>query len=309
MEGVQRVLDENLAQVGDPLFGVLQPRVAGGKRLRAALVMLVCRMLNASPDPLQHLAAAVEMLHSATLVHDDILDCSSVRRGSSALHTVWPVPAAVLAGDYLLARSTAIVAALNHPAVLKVFAEALCTLCAGEIRQMFVTLDTHTRRDEYYHSIEAKTAALFATAMQMAGMLAAASEAQTAALTSYGRQLGMAFQIADDVLDLVANEAEMGKPAGSDLRQGLATLPVLLYLDLDGVQGDGAVQAVLDGQRDEAQVQAALRAIRSSGAITAALAEAQVYVRRAQEALLTLPDTPPRHVLTALAEYVVARDY
>jgi geranylgeranyl pyrophosphate synthase len=228
-----------------------------------------------------------------------------VRRGEAALHTVWPVGATVLAGDYLLARSASLVAELGHPDLLKVFGDALCTMSAGEIEQMFAAGDRDDPRAGYYHSIEAKTASLFAAAMQMAGMLAGAGEVQVAALRSFGRDLGMAFQVVDDVLDLVAGEAELGKPAGSDLRQGLLTLPILLYLE--GATEDCPVRTVLAGQRDEHHVLAAIQAIRSSGAIAAAQGEARAYARRAQESLLTLPDTPALRTLAALAEYVVAR--
>jgi geranylgeranyl pyrophosphate synthase len=305
LEGVQRVLDDELAKVEQPFQAILQPRVSGGKRLRAALVILTARLFEVPVVPFYTLGAAVEMLHAATLIHDDVVDDSPVRRGQAALHTVWPVGATVLAGDYLLACSASLVAELGHPALLKVFGDALCTICAGEIGQMLAAGEGGDPRAEYEHSIEAKTATLFAAAMQMAGMLAGSAEAQVAALFTFGRELGMAYQIADDVLDLVADEKELGKAGGSDLRQGLLTLPVLLYLE--GATADSPVREVLAGRNDEAHVQAAIRAIRSSGAIVVALAEATAYSRRARAALLTLPDTPARDTLAALAEYVVAR--
>jgi heptaprenyl diphosphate synthase len=305
LEGVQQVLDDKLAAVGQPLQAVLRSRLQGGKRLRAALVILTAHLFERSAIPFYPLAAAVEMLHAATLIHDDVVDDSPVRRGQAALHTVWPTGATVLAGDYLLARSASLVAELEYPALLKVFGDTLCTMAAGEIQQMFASGDPGEPRAEYYRGIEAKTASLFAAAMQMAGMLAGAGEAQVAALRRFGHELGIAFQIVDDVLDLVADEAELGKPSGSDLRQGLLTLPVLLYLE--GEYDDDPVAAVLSGQHDEERVGAALAAIRSSGAVPAALEEARVYARRAEEALHTLPHTPSRHMLAALVEYVVAR--
>ena len=305
LEGVQQVLDGKLAQVQQPCQSVLQSRVGGGKRLRAALVVLAGRLLQVPMAPFYTLAAAVEILHAATLIHDDVVDRSPVRRGQAALHTVWPVGATVLAGDYLLARSASLVAELGQPDLLRVFGDTLCTMCAGEIRQMLPANERDDPLTEYYHSIEAKTASLFAAAMQMAAMLAGASKAQVVALRGYGRELGMAYQITDDVLDLIADEKELGKAAGSDLRQGLPTLPILLYLQ--GTTEDCSVREALAGQRDEEHVQAAIQAIRSSGAIAAALAEATAYSRRAREALLTFPDTLARHTLTSLAEHLVAR--
>jgi geranylgeranyl pyrophosphate synthase len=305
MEGVQRVLDGQLHEVAPPLQAVLRSRLQGGKRLRAALVILTGRLFDAAPAPFYTLAAAVEMLHAATLIHDDVVDDSPVRRGQAALHTVWPAGATVLAGDYLLARSASLVADLGHPALLKVFGDTLCTMAAGEIGQMFPAGESVDPRAEYYRRIEGKTASLFAAAVQMAAMLAGAGEAQVSALRGFGRELGMAFQIVDDVLDLVGDEAGLGKPPGSDLRQGLLTLPVLLYLE--EASEECAVRAVLAGQRDEHHVRAALAAIRSSRATAVALEEARAYARRAQECLLSLPETPSRQTLDALAEYVVAR--
>jgi geranylgeranyl pyrophosphate synthase len=311
LELVQQVLDDKLTaveppcEVAQPFHAAIRSRLRGGKPLRAALVILTGRLLDAPPTPFRTLAAAIEMLHAATLIHDDMVDDSPVRRGQATLHTVWPTGATVLAGDYLLARSASLVAELGHPALLKIFGDALCTMCAGEIRQMFADKDGADPHAEYYRGIEAKTASLFAAAMHMAALLAGATEAQVVALRSFGRDLGMAFQIVDDVLDLVAGEAELGKPAGSDLRQGLLTLPIVLYLE--GATEDCPVRTVLAGQRDEDHVQAAIQAIRSSGAIAAAQGEARAYARQARESLLTLPGTPARRMLAALAEYVVAR--
>jgi heptaprenyl diphosphate synthase len=179
-------------------------------------------------------------------------------------------------------------------------------MCAGEIREVLVTRGKHDGRQEYARNIEAKTAALFAASMEMGGLLAGAEEGQVAALRRFGREFGMAFQIVDDVLDLSGDEAQLGKPAGSDLRQGLVTLPVLCYLER--AERETLVNGVLAGERDEEQVRAAIGAIRGSGAIEAALEEARAYVGRSQEALAGLPDNAARRTLGALAEYVVERE-
>jgi len=186
-------------------------------------------------------------------------------------------------------------------------------MCAGEIRHTFVTQGKHRlrrvqsrrRREDYYRSIKAKTASLFAASTEMAGVLAGAEELQIAALRRFGRELGMAFQIVDDVLDFVGDEAQLGKLAGSDLRQGLVTLPILCYLERVG--DDVPVNAVRSGQRDEEHVRAAIEAVSSSGAVEASLAEAHAHARRSQEALATLPDGVSRQTLCSLAEYVVER--
>jgi octaprenyl-diphosphate synthase len=304
MEQVERLLHDTLAEVEEPLSSRLRHSLDGGKRLRPALVILSGRMFAPTTEPFYSLAAAVDMLHTATLIHDDLLDESPLRRGHKTLHTIWPAVATVLAGDYLLGQAISLIADLEHPRIFKVFGKTLCTLCAGEIRRV-VAKGEHNRREDYYCSIEAKTASLFAASTEMAGILAGAGEMQIAALRRFGQELGMAFQIVDDALDFIGDEVQLGKPAGSDFRQGVITLPVLCYLER--VEDDGPVHAVLSGQRDDEHVQAAIEAIRSSGAIEASLAEARVFVRRSHEALATLPDNAWHQMLCSLADYAVDR--
>lgn len=305
MEQVECLLQRRLAEVEEPLSSMLRRSVGGGKQLRSALVILIGRMFSSPIGPFHSLAAAVNMLHTATLIHDDLVDKASLRRGRKTLHTIWPAGATVLAGDYLLGQATSLIAELEHPRIVKVFAEILCTMCAGEINGVLTAKGRISCREDYYRSIEAKTASLFSASTQMAGILTGVSEPQIEALRCFGRELGMAFQIVDDVLDFIGDEAQLGKPAGSDLRQGLITLPILCYLER--AKDDTPVNAVLSGQRDEEHVQAAIEAICSSGAIEVSLAEAQAHARRSQEALATLPDNTSREMLRSLAEYVVQR--
>jgi geranylgeranyl pyrophosphate synthase len=305
MQQVECLLHETLAKVEEPLSSMLRRSLDGSKQMRPALVILIGRMFASSPAPFYSLAAAVDMLHTATLIHDDLVDEAPLRRGRETLHTIWPAGPTVLAGDYLLGQATSLIAELEHPHILKIFGEILCTMCAGEIERMLVTRGKHSHREDYYRSIEAKTASLFAASTEMAGVLAGAGELQIVALRRFGRELGMAFQIIDDVLDFIGDEAQLGKPAGSDLRQGLMTLPILCYLER--AEDDAPVNAVLSGQRDKEYVQAAIEAVCSSGAIEASLAEARAHARRSQEALATLPDNVSRQMLYSLAEYVVER--
>jgi geranylgeranyl pyrophosphate synthase len=305
MEQVERLLQEILSQVEDPLATKLRFALGDGKRLRPALVILSGELFGPANLPLYRLAVAVEMLHTATLIHDDVVDGATLRRGRATLHTTWPAGAAVLAGDYLLAQAGALVAELEQPHILKIFAHTLRTMCAGEIRQMFGRQDTPGKRQAYYQTIEAKTASLCAASTEMAGMLAGATQPQIAALRRFGHELGIAFQIADDVLDFTGDEALLGKPPGSDLRQGVVTLPVLEYLEI--AADPAPVTAVLAGQRDADRIQAAIEAVRSSGAIETALAQAQAHARQSQEALASLPDNAARRTLHALADYVVRR--
>ena len=305
IEQVERLLHEKLAKVEEPLSSMLRRSLGGGKQLRPALVILAGQTFAPSTAPLHSLAAAVEMLHAATLIHDDLLDEAPLRRGRGTLHTIWPTAATVLAGDYLLGQATSLIAELESPRIAKVFGELLCTICAGEIRRILITTEKRFCREDYYRGIEAKTASLFAAATEMAGILAGVGESQITVLRRFSRELGMAFQITDDVLDFIGNETQLGKPAGNDLRQGLVTLPVLYYLE--SVEDDTLVSVVLSGQRDEEHVQAAIEAVCSSGAIEDSLAEARIHARRSQEALATLPDSTPRQMLCSLVEHVVQR--
>ncbi len=302
---VESLLDEILAKLKEPLDSMLRCVLVGGKQVRPALVIIIGQMFAGPAVAFHKLAAAVQILHTATLIHDDLVDEAPLRRGRETLHTMWPAAATVLAGDYLLGQATSLIAELKHPRIFKVFGDILCIMCAGEIERMVVTDETSGPREDYYRNIEAKTASLFAASAEMASVLAGATERQTTALYRFGRELGLAFQMVDDVLDIVGDEAGMGKPAGSDLRQGLLTLPVLYYLEK--AEDHTPIEVVLTGQRDKDAVRKAMEAIRSSGAIEASLAEARVHAKRSQEALATLPDSASREMLHALAEFVVER--
>ncbi len=307
LEEVDRILSSTASEVDEPLAGMLKSALDGGKRVRATVVILVGQLLTSPPQQSHRLAAAVEVLHAATLVHDDLIDQARVRRGRPALHAARSPAVSVLAGDYMLARAAAMFASLEDARILEVFGKALCVLCDGEIRQLLRERDGSASRSQYYRDAEAKTAALFAAAAEMAGLLAGANEGQLAVLRIFGQQLGLAFQIVDDVLDLTGSEAELGKPVGSDLRQGLVTLPVLCYLE--DTPEEGVVRAVLDGQHDETHVLAAIQAIRSSRAIDAALMEARACASRSQEALSAFPDGAARRALNWLAESCTERKH
>jgi geranylgeranyl pyrophosphate synthase len=306
LQRVASLLHEMAAPIGEPFRSKMQDLLCRGKCLRPALILLVGRLYGAPVSPFCCLAAAVEALHTASLIHDDLLDGAARRRGYATLHMAFPVKMALLAGDYLLARSMALVAGLENPRVWRTLAGGLCSVCAGEIEQTLSAREQVCDRAHYYCRIEAKTASLCATAVETAAILAGAPDAQIGALGEFGWSLGVAYQIVDDVLDLVGDETRLGKPAGGDLRQGLVTLPVIYYLER--VADDAVVRTLLSGQRDAKHVRAAIEAICAAGAVEDALAEAHAYARRAQEALSILPDNASRQTLHALAEYVVDRE-
>jgi len=278
---------------------------SGGKRLRPTLALLAARLLDCDRQKMVWVAAAIETLHTATLVHDDLVDGSLLRRGLPTLNVAWSPSATVLTGDYLFARAAQFAAKTDSVPLTHEFARTLETIISGELNQLFAS-QSPASRDAYFERIYAKTAALFALAAQAAALLTSADEAICEALRTFGREMGMAFQIMDDILDFAGDESKLGKPVGSDLRQGLITLPALCYLETQ--PGDRDLAAVLKGARNSQTVARAVQAVICSGAIDAARQEAQAYVARAHAALALLPDNAYRHGLAEMADYVVRRN-
>jgi geranylgeranyl pyrophosphate synthase len=278
---------------------------SGGKRVRPALALLVSHIFPTKPEKIANFAAAIEMLHTATLVHDDLIDGALLRRGNPTLNATWTPSATVLTGDFLFARAADLAAQTNSVRVMRLFAQTLMVICHGEINQMF---DKHASlsREQYYERIYAKTAALFAVATEAAGVLGDAPESVIEALRDFGECLGMAFQIVDDVLDFVGDEELMGKPAGSDLRAGLVTSPTLWFLEQDN--GYDVIRDILNnGRKDDVSIRAAVHSICESGAIEASLDEAHQFIQQSQEALKVLPPSEYRDALWELSDFVVER--
>lgn len=279
---------------------------SGGKRVRPALGLLTGSMLGSDMERVIAAAAACEMLHTATLVHDDLIDGSLLRRGIPTLNARWTASSTVLAGDYLFARAADFAAQTQSVRLMSEFARTLMIIVNGEINQQFRGRG-HASREDYYSRIYAKTASLFELSTKSAAMLSDEDESIIDGMAAYGREVGMAFQIVDDVLDFAGNEAHVGKPVGSDLRQGLVTLPALYYLDSH--PDDPDLMALLNGRSgDAALVSRVVRSVQNSGAINAALAEARTYVERAQAALSRMPDVEERHALMDLSEFFLQRD-
>ncbi len=296
----------------EPLASALASLLtSGGKRLRPALVILAARLFRWDPEPVINLAAAVEMLHTATLIHDDTIDEASVRRGHRTLNATWQRSATILAGDYLFARAASLAADTSSNRVTSIFANTLTVICQGELRQMLSLFDWRGDLEGYYRRIYAKTASLFAASCEGGAVLAGAPDEQVCALRDYGRHLGIAFQIVDDVLDFVGDAHHLGKPVGSDLRQGIATLPVYYYLQGGGQ--DALIEAALDRHAaDDAArakaVETLVADVVASGAIEGCRREAERSVQRAVDNLAIMGDGPYSCALRNLAEFVVARD-
>jgi geranylgeranyl pyrophosphate synthase len=273
---------------------------SGGKRIRPALAIATTRLGHCEPDKVTNLGAAVETLHAATLVHDDLVDGSTIRRGMPTVNANWSASATVLAGDWLFARAARFAAATGSVRVIDIFARTLQTLTDGELRQLFGRSSAPSRA-EYEARIYAKTAALFEASCEMGAVLAHQSESVIDAAACYGRELGMAFQIEDDVLDFAGSADRMGKPVGSDLANGIVTLPALLHLERTGStwHDDGGSVSALDLARAVAADEEAMQAARAA---------AHDRVEAATRALELIPAGEATDLMSGLARLAVERD-
>lgn len=278
---------------------------AGGKRLRPALAFLCGRLLRADSEQALQVALAVELLHSASLLHDDLIDDADTRRGSEAAFRRYGNVVSVMSGDFMLARVLGLLARSGSPRLTELMAQTAAAICEGEVLQFQVAALQDYSFDNYQRVIEGKTAALIATACQGVGVLAGASEEQLAALGAYGLAYGRAFQMQDDYLDLLGHESTLGKPVGGDLREGKATFPVLVLL--------------IEEKNDEAHAIMARRAARHGDvARMAELVVAHGADHRTREritseaeaaltALASFPPSPARSALQRLAEVEITR--
>lgn len=279
---------------------------SGGKRIRVVVTLLAGKMILADTDRLITLAAAIEALHTATLVHDDLIDGALIRRGIPTLNAQWSPAATVLTGDFIFAQAAKLAAETESIEVMRLFSETLATIVNGEITQLFSSKWT-ANRDNYYRRIYAKTASLFETAAAATSFLTVDRNNTFELLRQYGFEIGMAFQMVDDILDFTGEQATMGKPVASDLRQGLITLPAIYYLESN--PKEHYLQEMLESNfTDEERIGKLLASIRSSGAIQKSLDEANQAIDRGLRALKKLPETPERLALEDLAHYIVERE-
>lgn len=278
---------------------------AGGKRIRPALALLVGKLLGGDITRLITLSAAIELLHTATLVHDDLIDGSLLRRGVPTLSARWSPGATILTGDFMFARAAKLAAETGSLEVMKVFAQTLSVIVNGEIEQLFSNRYSPERSD-YLNRIYAKTASLFETTALSAAIIGTQDTRIHQSLAQFGYSLGMAFQIIDDIMDFTADSNQLGKPVGNDLRQGIVTLPVLIYRDshLDNQE----LSTLLSGECfDEDLVQLLIEKVRNSDAIDNTRAVAEEYIHQAKEILGTLEPGKYNSALSDLAVYITGR--
>ena len=278
---------------------------AGGKRIRPTLGLLVGNMLGAPEEKLITLGASVELLHTATLVHDDLIDGALLRRGIPTLNARWSPAATVLTGDFLFARAAKLAAETDYLPLMKLFADTLATIVNGELTQMFSARGV-IERDNYYQRIYAKTASLFEMASLAASMVATEEEDTRAAMKVFGYEVGMAFQIVDDILDFTGEQSAVGKPIGSDLLNGLVTLPAIHFAEAHPNNED-VLSLPEGGWKDTERVQRLVDNIRQSEAIQQAMDEARQAVGRALKSLSDAPVSPEKEALENLAKFIVDR--
>jgi geranylgeranyl pyrophosphate synthase len=277
----------------------------GGKRIRPALTLLSAKFYDYQLDVLLHMATAIELLHTATLIHDDAIDKSVTRRGRPTIFKLWGVDPAVLLGDYLFARAGVEVSDTRNIRAFRIFSQTLMTISKGELNQAEKAFDLNQGWEDYYQRILAKTASLFCLSTESGGILSQAPESSVELLKGYGLGLGLAFQIVDDILDFIGTEEELGKPAGSDLMQGTLTLPGLLLLER--YPRDNPVKRLFQDRRKIANIPLAIDQVRNSSIVDECYRVARGYCDDACRKIKGLPENPVQPNLIELADFVVKR--
>ncbi|MGD0095800.1 MAG: polyprenyl synthetase family protein [Terracidiphilus sp.] len=283
-------------------------RGGGGKRIRPTLLLLAAHALDYSGQSAIRLGAVVEMVHAATLVHDDIIDGADMRRGRPSANTTWGNEKCVLVGDWLYMQAFRVALKERSLRVLDLLIEMTQQMVEGELLQI-QKLGRAVSEAEYYDLIYRKTACLFSVSVNLGAVLAGASEEDEAALAAYGRAVGLAFQIVDDVLDLTATEEVLGKPVASDLREGKATLSVIHSIDHGTAADRKAIQRVLDDRSFENVSRERIQQILArNGSIEYAMSVADRYAEQSRQALAPIPDSDYKRALLWVPDFVVARD-
>lgn len=284
-------------------------RLSGGKRVRPAVLLTASRLAGHDGDRAVLYASVVEFIHTATLVHDDIIDEAELRRGRLAVHSRWGNDVTVLLGDYLYIKSMALALTQDSLEIIRLLCDVTLRMIEGELYQLTKTGDVDLTEEEHFEIIRRKTAHLFAGCAQIGGMLGETTAEQRRALFDYGFNLGIAFQLVDDLLDYTADESLLGKPVGSDLREGKVTLPIIHLLRRGGEDASRVIRRVV-GERSVAPEDwsAIRRLLAETGATDEAYRTAVRYAHDARRQLEAFPPSRERDALSALSEYVLIRD-
>jgi octaprenyl-diphosphate synthase len=322
LEAIRALVDGELAEVNRIVLERMRSEVelipelarhiiaAGGKRVRPILTLLAAKLCGYRGARQLGLAACVEFIHTATLLHDDVVDASDLRRGSATANAVWGNKAPVLVGDFLFSRAFQLMVADGNLRVLEILSDASAVIAEGEVHQLITANDTATTEAAYLEVISAKTAALFRAACQIGAVVAERSAAEEAALAAYGQNLGVAFQLVDDALDYSARQAELGKTVGDDFREGKITLPVLLAF-ARGTEAERAfwrrtLERLEQGPEDLDRAQDLLA---RHDAVDATVARAEEYALRARQGLAAFPYSRAKQAMLDLLDFCTARAY
>jgi octaprenyl-diphosphate synthase len=322
MDDLLRYLENDLPQINafihseisrlDPFIGEVAGHVmeAGGKRLRPALTLITARSLGVGPEvDLMPLACSLEFLHSATLMHDDILDGAVLRRGQQAAHLVYGTRETVLAGDVLLALANSLAASYGDARITQALAEAIMGTATGEVREIAKTRDTSLSLHDYLTIITEKTALLFQCACATGAMAASADNHLVDAAKAYGLNLGIAFQIVDDALDYAESPNTTGKPKAGDLREGKMTLPLIMLLEtLPGNERTKLEGKIASGDLDDDDIRDVLAKVETGGFAQAARAQAAKYAETAKNALALFPENKEKNLMTTILDFVLNRN-
>lgn len=293
------VQDSHLSELLDYTLG------SGGKRIRPSLTLLSAKFYNYNIDYLLPMAVSVELLHTATLIHDDIIDKSEVRRGRPTINSAWGEEKAILLGDYMFARAGEICARTGNLQVIKLFSQTMAMISDGELNQSFAAFNLKQTREQYLSRIYKKTASLFILAIESGAILSKAPRWAASSLREYGYNLGIAFQIVDDILDFTGTEKKLGKPVGSDLAQGTLTLPALLLIER--YPKDNPIIKFFQNQNDLDNKSRITELIINSTIIKECYDIASTYCAKACQSLERLPDNASHQALSNIADYIVER--
>jgi octaprenyl-diphosphate synthase len=310
LEKVEREFGRHLQSQVD-----LIPRIgkyiqtSGGKRVRPAVLLMAARLCGYTGERAVLYASVVEFIHTATLVHDDIIDDSSLRRGRRAVHSEWGNDITVLLGDFLYIKSMSLALTQDSLDIIRLLCDVTLRMIEGELYQLTKNGDVHISEDEHFDIIRRKTAYLFSGSAQIGGMLGTATPEQLRALREYGFHLGIAFQLMDDLLDFTGDAAALGKPVGGDLREGKLTLPVIHLMQVGDADTRALVARIVEDRTVTLEQWAELcRLLQQHGSLELASERAMQHGEQARDYLLAFPEGPERDALTALAEYVLTRD-
>jgi heptaprenyl diphosphate synthase len=311
---LQLVEDElkNIVQSEDPFVTEVANHLllAGGKRMRPALSLLGAQFAGYSLEKVLPLAVALELVHMATLVHDDLIDNSLARRGVPTVNAKWDKNTSTCIGNYLLTKSLLMLSLyeIEKPEIARILSDISIKMCEGEFRQIVDSFDPLQTPKDYFYRVKRKTAFLLTASVYLGAIVCGGERAVYLPLRRYGNNIGMAFQITDDILDLIADQEKLGKPIGGDLRQGIITLPVIYAIN-NSPEKERLTEIAEKTDKTEKEVQEAIEIVKDCGAIDYSFAVAHKYLAKAKEELATLPDVPTKNNLIWIADFIGIRKY